>query len=164
MKRVIAVAFTLLLMLQPLALAAEPTLPPWRRELPGGREQATIVVGETVLNVDLALTPAETQLGLGYRNTLEPQDGMLFVFDDASPRTFWMKGMRFCLDIVWIEQGEVVGMAEDACPDPDGTPDPDRARFPSNAPVTYVLEVPGGWMRENGYGPGTKVDLSGISD
>jgi uncharacterized membrane protein (UPF0127 family) len=73
-----------------------------------------------------------------------------------------MKGMRFCLDIIWIEAGEINGAAESVCPDPEETADADRARFTTPEPVTYVLEVPAGWMQEHGYGPGTPVDLSEV--
>jgi uncharacterized membrane protein (UPF0127 family) len=139
------------------------TVPPWHRPLPDGRQEARIIVGDTPLRVQLAITPDEQALGLGYRNGLEPDTGMLFVNDSASPQTFWMKGMRFCLDITWIEAGEITGAAENVCPDPAGTADVDRARFSSEVPVTYVLEVPAGWMDEHGYGPGTKVDLSQIT-
>jgi uncharacterized membrane protein (UPF0127 family) len=151
-------------LLAPTATLAQDdvTLPPWRRELPAGRSTTSITVGETPLEVDLAIQPAEQTLGLGYRNGLEPGTGMLFVNDDAQPRTFWMKGMRFCLDIIWIADGHIVDAAENVCPDPEGTPDIDRARVNSGEPVTHVLEVPAGWMAEHGYGPGTPVDLSNV--
>lgn len=146
-----------------LVSAQEPvTLPPWRQELPDGREVAEITVGETTLQVDLAVTPQEQQLGLGYRNGLEPGTGMFFVGEAPQPKTFWMKGMRFCLDIIWIEDEQIVGAAEGACPDPQGTPDQERARFPSGDPVTHVLEVPAGWLDEHGYGPGTPVDVTNV--
>lgn len=148
-----------------VAVAQEPvTVPPWRRELPEGRERATITVGDTELRVDLATDPWEQTLGLGYRNGLEPGTGMLFVNETASNQTFWMKGMRFCLDIIWIADGEIVGAAENTCPDPEGTPDIERARVRSGEPVTHILEVPAGWMDEHGYGPGTPVDLSNLPD
>lgn len=138
------------------------TLPPWRRELPEGRQVADLTVGNTVLTVNLALTGSQQALGLGYRNGLEPRTGMLFVGEEALPKTFWMKGMRFCLDIIWIEDGQIAGAAENVCPDPPGTPDMERARFSSDESVTHVLEVPAGWMAEQGYGPGTPVDLSQV--
>lgn len=138
------------------------TIPPWHRELPGGRQTAEILVGETPLTVDLAMSPEQQSLGLGYRNGLEPGTGMLFTGTEARPRTFWMKGMRFCLDIVWIADDQIVGAAEGACPDPPGTADADRARFSSPGPATHVLEVPAGWMQKHGYGAGTPVDLSKI--
>ena len=54
-------------------------------------------------------TGMSRQFATGLRNpnglAFRPGTGMLFVFPDASPRSFWMKGMRFCLDIIWIEDG-----------------------------------------------------------
>lgn len=167
MRRSVALILLLLgvLMAPTLAVAQEQseiTLPPWRRELPPGRKTATITIGETTLEVDLARSSAEQMLGLGYRNGLEPGTGMLFVGDEPERKTFWMKGMRFCLDIIWLSDTEIVGAAERACPDAPGTEDADRARFDSGEPVTHVLEVPAGWLDEHGYGPGTPVDLSGV--
>jgi uncharacterized protein len=138
------------------------TIPPWHRPLPDGRQEARIVVGDSPLMVQLAITPSQQQLGLGYRNVLGPGTGMLFVNEQAEPRTFWMKGMRFCLDIIWVEGGQIIGAEESVCPDPAGTADADRARFTTTVPVTHVLEVPAGWLQEHGYGPGTPVDLSQV--
>ncbi|HWV24601.1 MAG TPA: DUF192 domain-containing protein [Thermomicrobiales bacterium] len=163
-KWIVTVFMMVLIVSAPLVVVAQGagedvTLPPWRRELPGGRRTAQIIVGDTPLTVDLAITPAEQTLGLGYRNGLEPGTGMLFVGSDARPRTFWMKGMRFCLDIIWIEDNQIAGAAQDACPDPPGTADSAREVFASPGPVSYVLEVPAGWMAEHGYEAGTPVDL-----
>jgi len=138
------------------------TVAPWHRPLPEGRQEVNIVVGDTPVRVLLAISSAEQQLGLGYRNGLELDTGMLFVNEEAGQQTFWMKGMRFCLDIIWIEDGRIAGAAESVCPDPPGTQDLDRARFHSPGPVTFVLEMPAGWLDAHGYGPGTPVDLSQV--
>lgn len=159
MKRVVLLVLAIIVLAQPVALAAQETLPPWRRDLPEGRAQATITVGTTEVQVDLAISAFEQQLGLGYRNGLDDDTGMLFLGDVPRPRTFWMKGMRFCIDIIWIDNGQIVGAAESACPDPEGTDDADRARFHSEVPATHVLEMPAGWLQANGYGPGTPVDM-----
>lgn len=160
-RRVILIALLVLIVVPIIAPAnaQREAVPPWRTPFPEPRETAEIMVGDTPLMVELALEPDQQSLGLGYRNGLEPGTGMLFVFPDAAPRTFWMKGMRFCLDIIWIEDGEITGAAESVCPDPEGTRDADRARFPSGAPVTFVLEVPAGWLAEQGYGEGTEVHI-----
>lgn len=166
-SRVVILLLAVLVAL-PAALSAaqhaeqDVTLPPWRRDLPEGREQAQIVVGETPLTVDLAHPGPQQTLGLGYRNGLEPGTGMFFIGDQAVMKTYWMKGMRFCLDIIWIEGDQIVGAAENVCPDPPGTADIDRARYSSPISVTHVLEVPAGWLDEHDYGPGTTVDLSEI--
>lgn len=162
MRRLMAVIALFLVICAPLAASADATIPPWRRPLPEGRQQATIVVGDREVTVDLAVTGAQQQLGLGYRNGLDEDHGMLFIGDSPEPKTFWMKGMRFCLDIIWIEDGQIVGAAESVCPDPDGTLDRDRPVYPSGVPVTHVLEMDAGWLHAHGYGAGTPVDLSGV--
>lgn len=159
MRRLIVLLLASVVLLQPIATAAQETVPPWRKDLPDGRQQATITVGTSEIQVDLAIDPFEQQLGLGFRNGLDDNTGMLFTSSAPTTRTFWMKGMRFCIDIIWIQDGQITGAAESVCPDPDGTSDPDRARYSSGVPVTYVLEMPAGWLEENGYGPGTPVDL-----
>ncbi|HEU5433848.1 MAG TPA: DUF192 domain-containing protein [Thermomicrobiales bacterium] len=134
--------------------------PPWQAAQVPDRQTATITVGTTPLTVELAITPAERERGLGYRSGLEPGTGMLFIDDSAKVQTFWMKGMRFCLDIVWIDGTQIVGAAQSVCPMPYGTPDNQLPIYSSPEPVQYVLEVPAGWLAANGYGAGTPVELS----
>ncbi len=144
------------MMLVPVASTAAQSVP-WREDLQPVREQKAIMVGDDVLTVELSVTVAQKTLGLGYRNGLEDGTGMVFPVEPAAPQSFWMKGMRFCIDIVWIDGDEIIGAAESVCPDPDGIEDADRPTYPSGAPVTHVLEVPAGWLAERGYGPGTSV-------
>jgi uncharacterized membrane protein (UPF0127 family) len=158
-RLVLVLLCCMVLMSGSMVSAQREEVPPWRAQLPQARSTAEIVVGETPLTVELAITSAESALGLGYRNELEPGRGMLFIFPEPSELTFWMKGMRFCLDIIWVLDGEIIGAAENACPDPEGTEDADRLRYPSPALANYVLEVPAGWLAENGYGPGTQIEL-----
>ena len=131
--------------------------PPWQAQVPD-RQVAQITVGTTPLAVELAITPEERERGLGYRDGLEPGTGMLFLDTQARQQTFWMKGMRFCLDIIWIEGGVIQGAAENVCPDPDDIEDADRPTQKSPVPVSYVLEVPAGWMAANGVTTGTPVE------
>jgi uncharacterized protein len=131
---------------------------PWTWTLGVYREYADIQVGDDDLSVEIADDSSLRSRGLSYRDGLEPGTGMLFVYRDEDERSFWMRGMRFCLDIVWITDGEIVGAAERVCPEP-GVPDGELTSYLSPEPVQYVLEVPAGWLDERGYGPGTPVDL-----
>ncbi len=146
-----------MVMLSTVGGTLEQVAPPWRHQV-APLQTTEIAVGGVPLTVELAVEPADKSRGLGYRDGLEPGTGMLFVFDSASPRSFWMKGMRFCLDIIWIENGAIQGAAESVCPDPAGTEDADRPSYVSPVPVSYVLEVPAGWLDANGFGEGTPVD------
>jgi uncharacterized membrane protein (UPF0127 family) len=121
----------------------------------------TVTVGDTDLLVEVANTPQERSLGLGYRDGLPPSTGMLFVpLGEPEVENFWMGPMRFCLDIVWLRDDQVVGAAQETCP---GVPEGPREAIPqfqSPGPVDYVLEVPAGFLREHGYGSGTPVRFS----
>ncbi|MDQ2684123.1 MAG: DUF192 domain-containing protein [Chloroflexota bacterium] len=142
----------------PVTLLAKPAVPVWRDAHPWSTEMATVVVDGIEIEAEIADTSPLQTRGLGYRDGLEPGTGMIFLFDSQSPRSFWMKGMRFCLDIIWIQDGEIVGAAENACPEP-GVPDADLTRYRSGVPVETVLEVPAGWMAEHDVGAGANVTI-----
>lgn len=137
---------------------ADPAEPIWRASSPWSTERATVTIGDQVIAAEVADTSSLQVRGLSFRDGLEPGTGMLFVFDEAQSRSFWMRGMRFCLDIIWIEDGKIVGAAENACPMPE-VPESELPRYESNEPVTYVLEMPAGWLDELGFGPGQPVTI-----
>ncbi len=122
------------------------------------KQTADITVGGVPLAVELADQPAETSRGLGYRAGLAPGTGMLFLYAKPAPQSFWMKGMQFCIDIIWIEYGVIQGAAESVCPEPAGTADADLTSYLSSVPVSYVLEVPAGWLYTNGLSVGAQVE------
>lgn len=130
--------------------------PPWQMQFPELPTTSVTVGGESLV-VDVAVAPDARARGLGYRPGLQEGTGMLFIAGEPSIQRFWMKGMRFCLDIIWIDGAQVVGAAQDFCPDPAGTADADRQSAASPIPVRYVLEVPAGWMAEHGVTTGSPV-------
>lgn len=137
---------------------ASPARPPWQQQSPFSTETATVWVGEQAVNAEIADTTPLRSRGLGFRDSLAEGAGMLFVFESPAERTFWMKGMRFCLDILWIEAGRLVGAFENACPEP-GVSDQDIQRYRSGVPVQYVLEVPAGWLKSQGQAVGSPVEM-----
>ena len=75
-----------------------------------GRDARTIVV-----HVELASTEADRARGLMYRNHLEPDAGMLFLFPEPSPLAFWMKNTLIPLDMLFLDQDRrVLGIVENA--------------------------------------------------
>jgi uncharacterized membrane protein (UPF0127 family) len=136
---------------------------PWTWTLGVYREYADITVGDDALTVEIADDSSLRSRGLSYRDGLEPGTGMLFIYPDEGERSFWMRGMRFCLDIVWINEGEIVGAAEGVCPEP-GVSESDLTSYVSPEPVQFVLEVPAGWLDERGYGAGAPVDLGDVGN
>lgn len=140
--------------------ASAPALPGWRQTVPFSTESATLTVGGSLrVDAEIADTEPLRERGLGFRDGLRPGWGMLFVYENASRHTFWMKGMRFCLDIIWIEAGQIQGAAESVCPVP-GAAESDLPRYDSPGSVSYILEMPAGWMSAHGFKQGTTVDIA----
>lgn len=96
---------------------------------------ATVTINQTVFTVTVADEPAEQALGLGNTATLEPNQGMVFLFPDSQVHTFWMKGVEYPIDIIWIDHNTVVGSV---------TAYPGSILYVSPEPVDMVLEVPAG--------------------
>jgi uncharacterized membrane protein (UPF0127 family) len=138
--------------------AAQESTPPWRFQLPWKTETSTVTVGDQQLTVEVADTSLLRTRGLSYRNGLSPGTGMLFVFGEPRPLSFWMYEMRFCLDIIWIVNGQIAGAAESVCPVEDRH-STDIPVYSSPSAVSYVLEVPAGWMDEHGFDVGTPVEI-----
>src|SRR3989344_6075059 len=61
-----------------------------------------VVVGETVFKVEVAKTGIEKTRGLSGRPGLKEREGMLFLYATPQRSSFWMKGMSFSLDFIWI--------------------------------------------------------------
>lgn len=102
-------------------------------------------------SVDLAVTPEQHGHGLMYRESLPVDAGMLFVFRDSQPRSFWMRNTLISLDIIFIrEDGTIANIARRTTPLSD-------ASIPSDGPVRGVLEVNGGVTRMLNIEPGDRV-------
>jgi uncharacterized protein len=69
---------------------------------------AVLTSGSHRYFLQLAVTSAQQARGLGYRARLPVSSGMLFVFPLSGTRCFWMKGMRFALDIIWLSPSDRV--------------------------------------------------------
>ena len=81
-----------------------------------GREAArygqVILPGGTVLDVELAESPARRQRGYMFRDGVGPEDGMIFLFEEEEFHSFWMKNVSFPLDILWMAgDGTVVDVS-----------------------------------------------------
>ncbi len=155
-----AMAAALSLALTLLACAKAPASAPPRPPTPPTPRVVveTAAGGRHAVTVELALTGAEQERGLMFRRALAEDAGMLFVFHEAAPRTFWMKNTLIPLDMLFIDDaGVVAGIVRDAEPltlTPRGPGPGVDARF--------VLEVPGGWAARHGVEPGARVRLENV--
>ena len=101
-----------------------------------------ISIGDAKFAAEIADTPESRGKGLGERDSLEEQTGMLFVFPGGQASSFWMKGMRFPLDFVWIGADcTVVDLTEDVQHSPPDTPTSELEIFESSSPAAYTFEI-----------------------
>lgn len=105
--------------------------------LPGGRE----------ITAELAVTPAERERGLMFREKLEPDQGMLFVFEEEDLYSFWMKNTLIPLDIIWLNSHQQIVHIERDVPPCQHDPCPG---YRPRQPALYVLELKGGQAEANG--------------
>ncbi|MGN6560123.1 MAG: DUF192 domain-containing protein [Candidatus Nitrosocosmicus sp.] len=68
-----------------------------------GLPTSYVKIKSLVIYVDLAITPDQQAKGLSIKNSLNDSEGMLFPFDKPGDYSFWMKDMRFPIDILWID-------------------------------------------------------------
>ncbi len=112
--------------------------------------------------VELAITPEQRSQGLSGRDSLPPGTGMLFVFETEGNHIFWMKDMRFPLDLIWISaECVVVEVVADAPPPEPGQSTIDLPRYTPSDPARHVLEINAGEADRAGIGPGDSVEFAG---
>lgn len=149
----------LALLLAPLALLLAALAPACR---PAGEAALPVghvtIQGETV-EVEIARDGPARARGLSGRAGLAPGRGMLFLHEVADRHPYWMKDMRFEIDILWLRGGRVVDVAHRVPPPPPGTAEADLPLYAPGAPADAVLEVPAGFAHQHGWSVGQEVIL-----
>jgi uncharacterized membrane protein (UPF0127 family) len=114
----------------------------------------TLQAGMHNIRAAVAQTPEQRQTGLMFRREMAQHEGMLFVFEVASPQCFWMKNTPLPLSIAFLaDDGTVVNIA-------DMKPQTLDSHC-SAKPVRYVLEMNQGWFAKRGIGPGYRISSPG---
>lgn len=109
--------------------------------------------------VEVAEDPLSRATGLSGRNSLPEKNGMLFLFDASARHGIWMKGMRFPLDIIWMREGAVVDLVENAPPPDIGVRDASLPVFMPDVEAESVLEVSAGFAKKYNIKIGDRVGL-----
>lgn len=108
-------------------------------------DNEVISLGGKKLKVTVADEPLEQMQGLSGREGLSENEGMLFIFEPPQIPGFWMKDMKFSIDIIWISaEGKVVGVQKSL------SPETYPKTYAPPSPIKYVLEVNSGWYDRNG--------------
>lgn len=117
---------------------------------------AVIQLGDQTLQVQVPTSLRTQELGLGGRYTMRETEGMYWDLSTTLQPAFWMKGMRFPLDFIWLDGGKVVEVTTDVQP----LSGPDQADPPVLRPaevVDGVIEVVGGFVNRHDVHVGDAV-------
>src|SRR3989344_229292 len=117
-------------------------------------------VGDSYFKIVLADTDEKRQVGLSNHTGLGKDEGMLFIFEEENQKpVFWMKGMDFSIDIIWINDNKVVQITSQVPVPKAETADSQLPKYLPNQEVDYVLEVAAGIAKEKNIKVGDEVQL-----
>ena len=133
----VAAALTFVLAAEALAAAQLPTI--------------ELAISGHRLVAEIAATVPTRTTGLMNRFSLQPDHGMLFVFNEPQPLAFWMKNTYVPLSIAFIARDGTILNIEDMAPLTENT-------HPSRGLALYALEMKKGWFAERGIAAGARVE------
>lgn len=114
-----------------------------------------VVPNGTTIQLEVAQTPQQQEMGLMYRPALPDDRGMLFKFPSPQPTRFWMKNVPVALDMVFIKNG-IVKYIQAAAP---GCASEPCATYGPNVPIDTVIELRSGRSAELGLKVGDRVKI-----
>ena len=121
--------------------------------------RGTVTIAGHVLNVQVAQTAKAQEKGLGGRDSLAENDGMLFVFPTPGRTAFWMKDTLIPLDFIWIRDGKVVEITTNV-PVELNVPDAALHKYLPSESIDSALEVNAGWAARNNIKVGDSVAVA----
>ncbi len=112
--------------------------------------------GEKIyVTVEMAQSAQARSKGLMFRKEMDFNRGMLFVFENSKPRSFWMKNTYIALDIAYIDENGIINEIYTM------KPLDYSIVYPSIKPAMFALEVNAGWFKKNNISAGSKIELGG---
>jgi uncharacterized membrane protein (UPF0127 family) len=101
-----------------------------------------IYIQDVLVKAETVKSKEKIEKGLSGRSSIATGRGMLFQMPSDEIQHFWMKGMQFAIDIIWIENGRIISCEKNIQPS-------DPRIFASPGKAGYALEVPAGVCDEN---------------
>ena len=132
----------------------------WVILLIGGCHQQhhKVTINDVVFYVERADDDNERAMGLMYREQMDDDSGMLFIFPDSQYRAFWMKNTLIPLDILYFDNSrKLINISENTPPCKNTTTR--CPNYPSEKPAKYVLEINAGLSQKHGFKVGDEMTI-----
>lgn len=120
--------------------------------------QPYVTIDGKRFDVLLAETPQDQEKGLGYRKSLPQSQAMLFIFPHPNQVGFWMKGMEFPLDIIYIRNNTIIDIFQNV-PNPT-TNHPETPIITPTQSANFVLEINAGLAKHYHFKQGDYVKIA----
>ena len=114
--------------------------------------------GET-FSLYVAESVKDKQIGLSKYDELEDKRGMIFAFDKPDYYSFWMKSMKFPIDIIFINKDKIVTIHKNVSPPEENQ---ELNVYISDEPADKVIEIKAGASDKYSFKEGDTVTLSNI--
>jgi uncharacterized protein len=108
---------------------------------------------KTKIDIQIANSDFDRQLGLMYRKQMDENKGMLFIFPDEERQSFWMRNTFIPLDMIFVNASNKIVTIH------SNTQTLSDQSYPSTAPAKYVLEVNGGYCSKHNINEGDKINF-----
>jgi uncharacterized membrane protein (UPF0127 family) len=118
-----------------------------------------IFADKTRVSVEIAGTPAQRERGLMFRERMGPQEGMIFLFEEAGSHPFWMKNTLIPLDMIWLDAGRKIVHIAHSVPPCKADPCP---TYPHEGQALYVVEVNAGFAKKHAVKVGDVLEFKGV--
>jgi len=116
-------------------------------------ESVEIVINQRRIKAEVVSSPIALYRGLSGRTELCRDCGLLFNFSGAEEREFVMRNMKFPLDIIFINAGQIINIARNLAPEGNNP----QNIYRSSGPANQVLEINGGYSEYFGFEAGDRV-------
>lgn len=122
-----------------------------RADGPPPLPRVELTIGVHLVHAELAATEADRELGLMFRRELGPNEGMLFVFDEAAQHCMWMRNTYLPLSVAFLDAAGAVINIEEMQAQTDAT-------HCAMRPARFALEMGARWFADHGVRPGRVID------
>lgn len=114
-------------------------------------------INNHVFKVSIAQTSEEKQIGLSNKSSLPQDQGMLFPFEKEGFYSFWMRDMKFPIDIIYIRKNKIVTIYQNV--QPPKIKEENIPLYKPEEPADKVLEINAGLSQKYGFKKGDEVKI-----
>ena len=126
------------------------------------KKTPVVTINGHSFNVATAISQKEQEIGLSETKSISQNQGMIFLFNKSDYYPFWMKNMKFPIDIIYIDTDTIVTIKSNVQPPKSGKEDP--IIYTPTKPSNKVFEIQAGLSNKYGFKNGDKVKYENLGN